>query len=354
MNKYKIGMIGTGPNPENPGANGYAMAYQHAPGYQELENCEIIACADLVKENAVKFAKKFGLNNIYTDYKEMLRKEKPDIVSICTWPEDHKKLVVGCAREGVKAIHCEKPMAYTWKDCKTMAFACKKRGINLTFNHQRRFGKPFRKTKELIDKGEIGELRKVEFSVGNLYDYGSHSVDMCGYFNNEIPARWVMAQIDYRKETLVFGAHNENQALALWEYDNGVYGMASTGKGAGLIDCHNRVVGSEGIIEIGKEDGPVLRVKRKGSTSWEKIDCEGEDCHGPGYIKRAIKDVVQALDKGEKSELCAENALKSTEIIFACWESSRRRARIDLPLEIEDNPLDSMVISGDLNPESSE
>lgn len=50
----------------------------------------------------------------------------------------------------------------------------------------------------------------------------------------------------------------------------------------------------------------------------------------------------------------AKNALKSTEIIFACWESARRRGMVELPLDIEDNPLVAMVESGDLKPAKRE
>ena len=54
--------------------------------------------------------------------------------------------------------------------------------------------------------------------------------------------------------------------------------------------------------------------------------------------------------RGRASELRAENALTATEIIFGCWESSRRHNCVDFPLSIEDNPLEAMVASGDLQP----
>jgi hypothetical protein len=46
--------------------------------------------------------------------------------------------------------------------------------------------------------------------------------------------------------------------------------------------------------------------------------------------------------------------LQATELIFASWESARRRGRVDLPLEIEDNPLEDMVEAGQLGPEKRE
>jgi predicted dehydrogenase len=354
MAALRVAFIGTGRSPEKPSRTGYAMAYQHAAGYKALgAKCEMVACADIVRENAEAFAQRFGVPHIYLSYDEMLAKEKPDIVSICTWPHLHEQMVVDCARARVRAIHCEKPMATTWAGCKRMAKAAKDNGARLTFNHMRRFGKPFRKAKELLDAGEIGQLVRLESGFGNLCDYGSHNFDMCGYFNSQSPGVWVMAQIDYRTESLVFGAHQENAALALWKYENGVYGYQATGVGKDVIGAHNRLVGRDGVIEVGsaEEGAPVLRIKARGSAKWEAVDCQGEHCHGPGYNERGVADIVQALEKGTVSELCAANALQSTEIIFACWESSRRRGIVDLPLDIEDNPLAQMVASGALKPQ---
>lgn len=68
---------------------------------------------------------------------------------------------------------------------------------------------------------------------------------------------------------------------------------------------------------------------------------------GPAtFVDRVIEDVVTALDTGMESELAADNALRATELIFACWESVRRRGRVDLPLDVDDNPLASMVEDG--------
>lgn len=353
MGKLKIGFIGTGKRPVKAGPQGYGMAHQHAAAYEHLEDCEIVACADISEDNARSFQELFHVTHIYTDYIQMLEEQSLDIVHVCTWPHLHAEMVIAAAERGVKGIYCEKPMASTWDDAKRMVEVCDKHGVHLAFNHQRRFGAPFRKAKELIDQGEIGQLKKVEFGFGNLYDYGSHCFDLCNYFNDERRAVWVIAQIDYRKESLVFGAHNENQAFALWKYDNGVYGVASTGEGWDLIGSHNRVVGTDGVIEIGPagENMPVLRIRRYGDKDWEAIDCGKDGVHGPGYVERAIADFIRCTKEGRESELSGRNALKATEIIFAAWESSRRRGRVDLPLTVGDNALEAMVRSGELRPE---
>ena len=51
MSKLKVGFIGTGNKNKRPDGMGYAMAYQHASGYNALDNCELVACADISEEN---------------------------------------------------------------------------------------------------------------------------------------------------------------------------------------------------------------------------------------------------------------------------------------------------------------
>ncbi|NOZ21694.1 MAG: Gfo/Idh/MocA family oxidoreductase, partial [Planctomycetes bacterium] len=162
MSKIRVGFIGTGKKPEKAGLKGYAMAYRHADGYKAIEECEIVACADIVRENGEGFAQAYGFDRVYTDYHDMLEKEQFDIVSICTWPKLHARMTIDCINAGVPGIHCEKPMGLTFGECREMLQLTEEKGTKLTFNHQRRFGKPFRKTKELLDRGEIGELVRME------------------------------------------------------------------------------------------------------------------------------------------------------------------------------------------------
>lgn len=256
-----------------------------------------------------------------------------------------------------------------------MVSVCEDWDVQLTINHQRRFGLPFQLAKRHLDDGAIGDLRRIEFAESNLFDAGSHLFDLCGFYTEQATTNWVLAQIDYTTENRWFGAHNENQAIAQWRYEDGPYGLASTGPGQPFVDCYLRLIGTEGALEIGVEDGPALRLRNAENPAGSVIDTDGEDIHGPpsqslvsaaadrliarlpgispaakrpSYIERAIESVVEALRSGSTPELAAEYALQSTEIIFASWESARRRGRVDLPLDIDDNPLEALVEAGQL------
>lgn len=227
---YRIGFIGTG----DPDGEGFAMAYRHASGYQRLDDCEIVACADIVAENATAFAAEHDIQgrHIYQDYEAMLKSATPDVVSVCVPPGAHADIVTDVAESGVPAaVHCEKPMALTWGEARRMAAVCAAEGVQLTINHQLRFGKPYREAKRLLEEGTIGDLVRVEFQEQTLYDNGTHSFDLVNYFNDQCPVEWVLGQVDYTEENTLFGAHNENQAVVQWRYENGVYGLASTGRG---------------------------------------------------------------------------------------------------------------------------
>jgi predicted dehydrogenase len=357
MEMLRVGFIGTGRKKERRDALGYYMAYEHGEAYQSIEGCEIVACADIVEENARAFADAHGFSDIYSDYREMLAKANLDAVSICTWPHLHEPMVLDAVEAGVRVIHCEKPMADTWRGAARMAKAAKEKGCQLTFNHQRRYGAPFKMAKDLIDRGEIGDLQRFECDFGNIYDTGTHFIDMLSfYMGDRAKAKWVLAQIDYREENKVFGAPCENQQVLLFEYDNGVFGFVYGGAPGGRspLGVVNRIVGSEGVIDVGAGHGPdnAIRWRKQGDTEWRTPDTGGASIHGPGFIQSAIRDVIDCYRSGRKCQLSAENALVATEIIFGAYESSRKRGRVDFPLSEEiGNPLREMVESGDLKPE---
>ncbi|ESS04382.1 MAG: putative dehydrogenase related protein, partial [uncultured archaeon A07HR67] len=334
---YRVAVVGTGPGRDvDISGRSHAFAYKHADAYAAREDCEIVACADIEREYAERFADEFGVpvSGVFEDHGSMLAAVEPDLASVCTPIPTHAPIVTDCAEAGVEAVHCEKPMADTWAAARGMVEVCEKRGVQLTFGHQRRFGDPFRRAKKLLDAGVVGDLERIEISWGNFFDNGTHTLDLAAMFNNEHPASWVMGQVDYSKEHVRYGVPTADHAFVSWQYENGVHGVAATGDDVPLsggpfdfYDCSHRLVGSEGVIELGRREGPALRYRVDGE-GWTVVDV-ADEFHG--RVDLAIDDVVGALDSGSPTELRAEHALNTTEILFAGHESSRRRGRVDLP-----------------------
>jgi predicted dehydrogenase len=316
----------------------------HAAGYAAAPNAEIVACADPMTDNARRLAERHNVpaSAVYEDYLKLLEEQKPDIVSICTWPHLHREMLEAAVAAGVKAIHNEKPMAPNYGDAKAMHEVTEKAGIVSTYCHQRRFAPEFRKARELLRNGIIGEIVRIEGFCSNLFDWGTHWFDMMGFFNRERQASWVMGQIDVSLERTVFAVPVETQGISHVYWDNGVWGLLVTGNNPDLIRLGKLVeregmvlLGTEGRIEVAVSGGTTLRVRRFGQPTeeWPQLPLTQD------ATVLSVLNLLECLESGREPELSSRRALRATELIFATYESSRRRARIDLPLEIEDSPL---------------
>lgn len=333
MSTYRVGIIGCGRPRKTEGATGFGMSHFHAKGYTESPHAEIVALADVVPAHAEAFREVHGGDAIYSDYKEMLATENLDMVSICTWPHLHASMVIDAARAGVRAIHCEKPMAPTWAEARQMAAVCDELGVQLTFNHQRRFGPEFRQARELLRSGAIGNLVRLEGSCGNLFDWGTHWFDMFFFYNDEIPARSVLGQVEPTGGSTVFAVQMEGQAISQVEFENGVIGIMTTNAREGW-PLSTRLVGTDGIIEAALNTAP-LRVWAKGSSGWETPPLDMGNSLEQS-VALGVMDAIDSLREGREPELSSHKVIKATELIFATYESARRGGRIDLPLDVED------------------
>lgn len=338
MTQFRVGIIGCGRPWKSPGASGFGMANFHAQGYTASPDTTITALADINLENAQAFQAVHGGERIYADYHQMLAQEQLDIVSICTWPHHHAPMVIAAAEAGVKAIHCEKPVAPSYAEALRMVAACEAHGTQLSFNHQRRFAAPFRIARDLLKSGVIGPLQRLEGSCDNLFDWGTHWFDIFGFYNDEAAASWVIGQVDWRGGPTVFGVPLEGQGISLFSYENGVQGLLLTGVGTQRPQG-NRLVGSDGMIDVFL-GASAVRVRGKRDSEWREVSVGHDKGETLGEdVSRGVLDVIDALKLGHEPEQSGRRALRATELIFATYESSRRGGRIDLPLEALDSPF---------------
>jgi predicted dehydrogenase len=129
----------------------------------------------------------------FSDPEVMLQKCQPEIVSIATPPDQHRSAVELCARHGVAAIVCEKPIALTPSDGEAMIEACRQAGSLLFINHTRRFDRLLQQTGAQVQKGEIGELFHGScYYTAGLYNTATHLVDMLRFLTNR-EFEWVSA-----------------------------------------------------------------------------------------------------------------------------------------------------------------
>lgn len=330
---FNVGIIGCG-----------GRGQGHAVGYRASSDVNIVACADPVEEARQKLSKEFDIPNAYRDYRQMLEKESLDIVSVCTWPGFHAEMVIAAANSEVRAIHCEKPMAPTWGEAKALYQACVDHDVMIAFCHQRRFGASFITAHRLAHDGSIGRLIRVEGACPNLFDWGTHWFDMFFFYNNDEPAEWVIGQIDVSEDHTAFGVPLDTCGISWIRWKNGLEGLLTTG-GTALYGPYNRLIGTEGLIELGGRDLPPVRVLRRGVAHWEAPNLSGVVSSGDDTT-RATLDLIECLKTGREPVLSGRKALQATELIFATYESSRRRAKITLPLDVDDSALLTMLEQG--------
>ena len=350
---YKVAIIGCGKPRGTAGATGFGMAHRHMAGFAASGRCTLAAVADLDRANAEAFVAAHNpAAAIFSDYRKMLRAVRPDVVSVCLWPHLHAQVVCAAATFRPRLILCEKPMDIHWHAALRMHAACRKHGVLLAINHQRRFNLPLARARALLDEGAIGRLVALEGAWHNISDAGTHVLDLMFFFNHDTPAEWVLGQIDLRGATKVFGAIQAGHGITEFRFRNGVRALYRFGHQHADGGCLLRLIGDAGVIEI-LFDAPWLRLRRHGQTDWEVIET-GESIHDDQAIYRGIADLLNGIETGALPQLASENALRATEIIFATHESARRRGRIDLPLPPGPCAMLTMLATGELHAEFPE
>ena len=151
LRKLRAGLNGTG-----------TIAFSaHLPAFRKLgDEIELVAVADIRADSAMTAAEMFGVETHYTDYQEMLRRERLDFVDICTPEFLHPEQTEAAAQAGVHVL-CEKPMASSVAGADRMIRTCEAAGVKLMIAHSRRFTGRYMQIRAAIDRGEIGEVRYV-------------------------------------------------------------------------------------------------------------------------------------------------------------------------------------------------
>ena len=106
--QYRVAIIGTGRMggliEDEQDIRGYMTPYGHYPSYASMPETTVVAVANRGKERLERFCKRFDFSNGYLDYREMIEKEKPDIVSVTTPSFARAEPIIFCAENGVRGI----------------------------------------------------------------------------------------------------------------------------------------------------------------------------------------------------------------------------------------------------------
>lgn len=181
MQKLKACVIGIG----NMGIN-------HLRILSEIKDVQLIAICD-----ANKAALESQPYKKYTDYKNLIEKENPDLISICVPTSLHYRIAKYCLEKGINTL-LEKPIAATVEEAEKLFKIAKKSKTNFLVGHTERFNPAVKKVKEMIEKGELGKIIAMTFRrVGGFppqikdcdiaIDLAIHDIDISNYLLEEIP-----------------------------------------------------------------------------------------------------------------------------------------------------------------------
>ena len=322
----KIGVIGTG-----------SMAKSHVRSYQEQRDVEVVACCDLLEERVAEFADTWKIPNRYTDFARMLDEQDLDGVSVVTPDTTHADVTIGVLARGVPVL-CEKPMASTLKEAEDMHEAWTNTGTIAMVNYSKRNSAGLQNARDLIQAGEIGDLRHVEASylqnwlvsskgwgdwrelprflwrlstrhgsAGALGDLGCHIYDMTAFLCGDI------TEIYCRLETYdkgvdrigdyVFDANDS--MVATVTFAGGAIGtIHSTRWAPGYRNREFvRVYGTRGTVEVDFDKSlDTYQLFPSDAETWQTIEC--------GKTPTNYERFVSSIRSGENDESDFPNALK--------------------------------------------
>jgi D-apiose dehydrogenase len=135
---------------------GYFSPFQYE-AWSRIPEVAISAICNRHPEKAHPLMDRYGITQHYTDFREMIEREKPDFVDIITPPESHLEITTFCAERHIDVI-CQKPLAPGFEEAVKIVETARKNGIRFMVHENWRFQPWHRELKRLIEGGAIGEM----------------------------------------------------------------------------------------------------------------------------------------------------------------------------------------------------
>jgi len=367
MQTYRVAVVGCG----RIGSlwdmeNDPPVPLSHAGAWSLLPQARLVAGASRGREHLEMYGRRWGVSALYTDYREMLAKERLDIVSIATHPQRHRGIVEAAAAAGVKAIFCEKPMATHLEDADAIVAACRQAGVILSVNHSRRWYAGYRKAKELLDQGAIGELVSLygmcqggkpypawtADEEGPMLHDAVHLFDLFRWFGGNCTAATGQAL----KRKLPFRV--EDDARMVFEFEGGTSAVALVNELTRYARLEIEVQGTEGMMRLNDHE-----MRLWGSRQWVGHRKEPDPLIDwwlleprpfPAVAENkplldAVREVIECIETGREPSSVGEDGVASVEMCMAVYESELRgNTRVTLPLKSRRSQLYALREMGKL------
>jgi predicted dehydrogenase len=311
-----------------------ALPYSHAAGYEACPRTDLVAGADLRPDVLEAFGLRYDVPpaRLYTDFRAMIDRERPDVVSVATQPEQHAEVAVYAAEHGVRAIYCEKPFCASLEEGERVAAAVAAHGVAFNLGTNRRWHPGYDVMRASIAGGELGELQTmIIYSGGTLFNTTSHYFDLVQSLNGDERPVWAQGYLPKGDSVLDGDDVIEDPAA------EGMIGFANGATAHVLqtrLPSEHQAICERGVLTA-TNNGAELSLRRMvGEGRGRRVD----DAPAPAFTPasstlRLIEDLVQALDTGRPTRGGTGVALDALQMIFGLIESHRRGgARVALPL----------------------
>ena len=319
---------------------------------QHASNIELISICDVDNSVLSKFINEYDING-YVNLEEMLKKEKLDLVAICTPSGIHADQAELCAKHGVNVM-TEKPMATRWSDGVRMVKACDKAGVRLFVVKQNRRNSTLQLLKRAVKEDRFGKIHMVhlnvfwtrpqeyydqapwrgtwEFDGGAFMNQASHYVDLLEWLIGPIDK--VQAMMSTTRDIEV-----EDTGVLNVKWRNGALGSMS-------VTMLTYPKNLEGSITILGEKGTVRvgGVAVNDIQHWEfdepkdyddevkEANYQTTSVYGFGH-PLYYNNVIEVLRGEAEPETDGREGLKSLEVLIAAYLSARDGKTTSLPLE---------------------
>ena len=334
--------------------------------FNDLPGVTVVAVADPDPAGRAKAAERTKAPRQYADYREMLGKEKPALVSVAPrWSEQHRAMGLAAVGAGAHVI-MEKPITPTLGEADELLAAADRSGRKVAVAHQMRLAPSVVALKRAVDEGLIGDLLhldawgKQDSRAGgeDMLVLGSHLFDLMRLFAGD--ARWCTAQVlqqgrditpaEARTVTEQIGPVAGDQVYAQFGFGRGV--TAAFHSRASLRDSVGHwgieFTGSKGSARILADIAARVFVMKPTPWSdggradaWQPFNPPNLPPGGDTTAanRRVAEDWLAAIRTNGQPACSGHNAMKSLEMIMAVYQSALTGARVALPLKDRSHPL---------------
>lgn len=326
-----------------------------------IENeLEIVGLCDIATKNMEDKISKFNLPQStpqYTDYKELLEKEKPQLVAICTESGKHGQIALECIDAGCNLI-IEKPIALSLQEADQIISRAKEKNVKVSACHQNRFNKSIQKIREAVEKERFGRLlhgtAHIRWNRGEDYykqapwrgtweqDGGAlmnqciHNIDLLRWMMGDEIVE-VVGMTDNLKHNFI---EAEDLGMALIKFSNGSYGIieGTTNIYPNNLEETLYLFGDKGTVKAG---GKSVNLIEEWQFADKLDDPDGvkakfyenpPSVYGFGH-KPLYADVIDAINNDRQPYVTAEDGRRALELVLAIYKSAAEGKSVKFPLE---------------------